>query len=47
MVITDLGVFAIDKKGGGGMTLVECARGVTEAEIRAKTEADFGMAVAA
>jgi 3-oxoacid CoA-transferase subunit B len=47
MVITDLGVFAIDKKGDGGMTLVECARGVTEAEIRAKTEADFRLAVAA
>jgi 3-oxoacid CoA-transferase subunit B len=47
MVITDLGVFSIDKKGDGGMTLVECARGVTEAEIRAKTGADFRLAVAA
>ena len=28
MVITDLGVFTIDKKGGGGMTLVELAPGV-------------------
>ena len=40
MVITDLGVFAIDKKGGG-MTLVELAPGVTLDEIRAKTEAAF------
>ena len=27
MVITDLGVFTIDKKGGGGMTLIEIAPG--------------------
>ena len=37
MVITDLGVFAIDKKGGGGMALVELADGVTLDEIKAKT----------
>jgi len=41
MVITDLGVFTIDKKGDGGMTLVELAEGVTEDEIRAKTTARF------
>ena len=41
MVITDLGVFAIDKKGDGGMTLVELADGVTEDEVRAKTTARF------
>ena len=29
LVITDLGVFAIDKKGGTGMTLIELADGVT------------------
>ena len=29
MVVTDLGVFTIDKKGGGGMTLVELAPGVS------------------
>ncbi|HEX5317929.1 MAG TPA: CoA transferase subunit B [Stellaceae bacterium] len=40
MVITDLGVFAIDKKGGG-MELVEAAPDVTIDEIRAKTEAAF------
>jgi 3-oxoacid CoA-transferase subunit B len=41
MVITDLGVFTIDKKGGSGMTLVEIAPGVTVDEIKAKTEATF------
>ncbi|MCJ2033142.1 CoA-transferase, partial [Methylobacterium sp. J-068] len=41
MVITDLGVFTIDKKGDGGMTLVELAHGVTEDEVRAKTTGRF------
>jgi 3-oxoacid CoA-transferase subunit B len=41
MVITDLGVFTIDKKGTHGMTLIELAPGVTREEIRAKTEADY------
>jgi 3-oxoacid CoA-transferase subunit B len=41
MVITDLGVFTIDKKGNGGMTLVELAPGVTMDEIKAKTEASY------
>ncbi|ARO56577.1 acetyl-CoA:acetoacetyl-CoA transferase, beta subunit [Methylorubrum extorquens] len=45
MVITDLGVFTIDKKGDGGMTLVELADGVTEDEIRAKTEGEFAVAL--
>jgi len=40
MVITDLGVFNIDKKHGG-LTLIELADGVTEAEIKSKTEADY------
>ena len=44
MVITDLGVFSIDKKGGGGMTLVELAPDVTLDEIKAKTEASFKVA---
>src|SRR6266480_2389062 len=39
-VITDLGVFAIDKKGGG-MELIELAPDVPLAEIRQKTEAAF------
>jgi 3-oxoacid CoA-transferase subunit B len=38
LVITDLGVFAIDKQG---MTLIELAPDVTLDEIRAKTDASF------
>ena len=45
IVITDLGVFAIDKKGTGGMVLIERADGVALEEIRAKTEATFTVAV--
>ena len=47
LVITDLGVFEIDKKGDGGMKLIELADGVSEAEIRKKTEADYTVALAA
>jgi 3-oxoacid CoA-transferase subunit B len=43
MVITDLGVFTIDKKGLHGMTLIEVAPDVTKEEIRAKTEADYAV----
>src|SRR6266404_6372021 len=42
MVITDLGVFAIDRKGSG-MELVELAPDVPLAEIREKTEASFRL----
>ena len=41
VVITDLAVFTIDKKGKNGMKLVECAPGVSLDEVRAKTEATF------
>src|SRR5919198_6549672 len=41
MVITDLGVFTIDKQQGGGMTLLELAPGATLDEIRSKTEANY------
>jgi 3-oxoacid CoA-transferase subunit B len=45
MVITDLGVFTIDKKSGGaGMTLTELAPGVTLDEIKRKTEASYQVA---
>jgi 3-oxoacid CoA-transferase subunit B len=47
LVITDLGVFSIDKHGDSGMKLVELADGVSEDEIRAKTEANYKVAVAA
>jgi 3-oxoacid CoA-transferase subunit B len=40
MVITDLGVFNIDRKGGG-MTLIELAPGITVDEITKKTQASF------
>ena len=40
MVITDLGVFAIDS---GRMTLTELAQGVALDEIRQKTEASFAV----
>jgi 3-oxoacid CoA-transferase subunit B len=40
LVITDLCVFAVDRRGSG-MTLVELAPGVGLDEVRAKTEASF------
>ena len=43
LLITDLAVFNIDRKGGG-MVLSELATGVTLDEIRAKTEADYSVA---
>ena len=45
LVVTDLGVFAIGKKGGTGMTLVELADGVTAEVIQAKTEAEFEVSL--
>ncbi|MGP9821900.1 3-oxoacid CoA-transferase subunit B [Salinarimonas sp. NSM] len=44
MVITDLGVFTIDKHGDGGMTLVELAEGVSLDEIAAKTQGAYRVA---
>ena len=44
LVITDLAVFAIDKKGGSGLTLIERADGVSVDEIKANTEASFKIA---
>ena len=41
MVISELGVFAIDKKENGGVALVEAAPGVSVDEIKSKTEAEF------
>ena len=46
LLITDLGVFAIDKAGGSGVRLIELATGVSEDEVRAKTEAPFAVALA-
>jgi len=43
MVITELGVFTIDR--GKGMWLKELAPGVSEAEIKARTEAAYSVAL--
>ena len=45
MVVTDLGVFTIDKHGKDGMALIELADGVTLDQIKANTEATFRMAL--
>jgi 3-oxoacid CoA-transferase subunit B len=45
LVITDLGVFAIDKLGSEKMKLLELADGVTLEEITAKTEVSFETAL--
>ncbi|MCA0405636.1 MAG: 3-oxoacid CoA-transferase subunit B [Proteobacteria bacterium] len=45
IVITDLGVFTIDKLGDGPMKLIELAPGVSLDEIKSKTEAEFVSAV--
>jgi 3-oxoacid CoA-transferase subunit B len=44
MVITDLGMFEIDKHGKGGMVLRELADGVSLDEIKAKTQATYTVA---
>jgi len=43
MIITDLGVFTLDKNGGG-LTLIELAPDVTLDDIRSNTEASFKVA---
>ena len=45
MVVTDLAVFTIDKHGSGGMALIELADGVSLDEVKAKTEAEFRVAL--
>ena len=45
LVITDLGVFTIDKQGSRGMALIELAPSVTPDEIAAKTEATYRVAL--
>ncbi|MGQ0700077.1 MAG: CoA transferase subunit B [Panacagrimonas sp.] len=44
VLITELGVFEIDRKNGGAK-LIEIAKGVTLDEIRSKTEAEFSVAL--
>jgi 3-oxoacid CoA-transferase subunit B len=43
MVITELGVFSIDKHGAAGVTLIELADGVTVDEVKAKTQAKLSV----
>ncbi|MEM8589177.1 MAG: 3-oxoacid CoA-transferase subunit B [Pseudomonadota bacterium] len=47
MLITDLGVFSLERGHPQGLTLVELADGVTVEEVEAKTEAPFKAAVPA
>ncbi|WP_224703946.1 3-oxoacid CoA-transferase subunit B [Devosia aquimaris] len=44
MVITDLGVFTLERRGEPRMVLIELADGVSVDEIAAKTEASFSVA---
>ncbi|UDF32584.1 UNVERIFIED_ORG: CoA transferase subunit B (plasmid) [Roseateles sp. XES5] len=44
-IITDLAVFTVAKRGEEALTLVELAPGVTVEDVRAKTEADFSVAL--
>ena len=44
VLITELGVFEIDRKNGGAK-LIEMAKGVTLEEIKSRTEAEFSVAV--
>ena len=44
MVVTELAVFTLDRRGDAGMRLVELAPDVTLEELRAKTNAEFHAA---
>jgi 3-oxoacid CoA-transferase subunit B len=44
LLITELGVFEIDRKGSGAK-LIELAEGVTVDDIKARTEANFAVAL--
>ena len=46
MVVSELGVFTVDKKGSGGVTLIELADGVTVDEVKAKTRAKLAVSPA-
>ena len=40
-IITEMGVFNCDKKGDGGLVLVEIAPGVTVESVQAATKSSF------
>jgi 3-oxoacid CoA-transferase subunit B len=46
MVVTELAAFTIDRRGDAGMALIELAPDVTLDEVRAKTGAEFRVALA-
>ena len=46
MIVTDLAVFDVDRKGAG-LTLRELAPGVSEEDVRARTGADYKVAIPA
>jgi 3-oxoacid CoA-transferase subunit B len=43
MVISELGVFGVDKRGNSGVTLLQLADGVTVDEVKAKTRAKLAI----
>ena len=45
MVISELGVFGVDKKGAGGVTLLQLADGVSVDEVKAKTKAKLAISL--
>ncbi|HLG86299.1 MAG TPA: CoA transferase subunit B [Alphaproteobacteria bacterium] len=45
MVITELAVFTLDRGNPAGMKLIELASGVTLDEVKAKTDAEFGVSL--
>ena len=46
LVVTELGVFEVARRGPERLRLVELAPGVGEAEVRERTEAEFEVALA-
>jgi len=44
LVISELGVFSVDKHGDSGVTLIQLADGVTVDEVKAKTKAKLTIA---
>jgi 3-oxoacid CoA-transferase subunit B len=45
LIITDLAVFEVDKTASPSLTLIDHAPDVTIGEIRAQTEAEFGVSI--
>ena len=43
LIITDKCVFEVDKEGGGGLTLIEIAKGLTVEDIKEATGCSFSV----